>query len=98
MTLRVAFRKSARAEFDADADYYEQQRPGLGEDFIDAIDTAISRAAANPERCAVVIKNVQRIVVRRFPYTVFFRVRNSRLIDLSVFHSSRNPAIWQQRI
>ena len=38
MTLRIVFRRSARREFDDAADRYDEQRPGLGEEFIVEID------------------------------------------------------------
>lgn len=38
MTLRVVFRTAATREFDEAADRYDEQRPGLGEEFIVEID------------------------------------------------------------
>jgi hypothetical protein len=37
MSLPVVFRAAAQAEFDAAAAWYEEQRPGLGGDFVDAV-------------------------------------------------------------
>ena len=98
MSLRVTFRRAARAEFEKDADYYEQQRVGLGREFMREIDETVQRAVSHPERFAVVAGGVQRIAARRFPYTVFYRVRGAKIEVLAVFHGSRNPLIWQRRI
>jgi plasmid stabilization system protein ParE len=35
--------------------------------------------------------------VRRFPYSVFYRVEADRIVVLAVFHGRRNPRIWQAR-
>lgn len=97
MTLRVVFRRAARLEFEEAAVWYDQQRPGLGEEFLREIDEAIKRAADAPLRYPLVSGDIRRSVARRFPYTIFFRVRGSMLIVLAVFHARRNPAIWQRR-
>ena len=48
MTLRVVFRRAAKREFDDAADRYDEQRPGLGEEFTIEIDQAVAKAAASP--------------------------------------------------
>jgi plasmid stabilization system protein ParE len=98
MTLRVVFRRAAKREFDDAADRYEEQRPGLGEEFIVEIDQAVTRAASAPERYPIVFGDVRRAVTRRFPFSVYFRVRQDSMVVLSVFHGRRNPAIWQRRV
>lgn len=70
MTLRIVFRRSARQEFDDAADRYDEQRAGLGEEFIVEIDQAVANAAASPARYPVVFGDVRRAVARRFPYAV----------------------------
>ena len=98
MILRVVFRRAARREFDDAADRYDEQRPGLGEEFIFEIDQAIVKAAASPERYPIVFDDIRRTVARRFPYSVYCRVRRDSMVVLSVFHGRRNPAVWQRRV
>jgi len=98
MILRVVFRRAARREFDDAADRYDEQRPGLGEEFIFEIDQAIVKAAASPERYPIVFDDIRRTVARHFPYSVYFRVRRDSMVVLSVFHGRRNPAVWQRRV
>ena len=98
MTLRVVFRRAARREFDDAADRYDEQRPGLGEEFIFEIDQAVVKAADSPERYPIVFGDIRRTVARRFPYSVYFRVRRDSMVVLSVFHGRRNPAVWQRRV
>lgn len=98
MTLRVAFRRAAIREFEDAAVWYDEQRPGLGEEFIVEIEEAVSRAAATPKRYPIVFGDLRRTVARRFPYSVYFRVRTNSMVVLAVFHGRRNPAIWQRRV
>ena len=98
MTLRVVFRRAAKGEYEDAAAWHDERRPGLGEEFIVEIEEAIAKAAAAPEHCSIVLGNVRRTVARRFPFSIYFRVRNNALVVLAVFHGRRNPAIWQRRV
>ncbi|MGP1680695.1 MAG: type II toxin-antitoxin system RelE/ParE family toxin [Giesbergeria sp.] len=98
MTLRIVFRPAAKREFDDAADRYDEQRLGLGEEFIVEIDQAVAKASANPEHYPIVFSDVRRAVARRFPFSVYFRVRRDTMVVLSVFHGRRNPVIWQRRV
>ncbi len=97
MTLRIVYRKAAKAELDEAILYYERQRTGVGEELLSEIDQAVMRAAAHPEHFPVVFDNIRRALAKRFPYTVFFRVRGSALVVLAVLHGRRDPAVWQRR-
>lgn len=98
MTLRIVFRRAAKSEFEDAAVRYDEQRAGLGEEFAIEIEQAVARAAAAPERYPIVFGDIRRTVARRFPYSVYFRVRQDSMVVLAVFHGRRNPAIWQRRV
>lgn len=97
MTFRVVYRLAARQEFEEAALWYEEQRAGLGEAFVREIDDAVTRAAAAPTRCPVVFRDIRRAVARRFPYSIYFRLRGNSLVVLAVFHGRRDPQIWRGR-
>ncbi|HYT85584.1 MAG TPA: type II toxin-antitoxin system RelE/ParE family toxin [Burkholderiales bacterium] len=97
MTLRVVFRRVAKSEFEDAAVWYDDRRFGLGDEFVHEIEQAIAKAAAAPQRYPVVFGDIRRTVARRFPFSVYFRVREDALVVLAVFHGRRNPAIWQRR-
>jgi len=98
MTLRVVFRRAAKNELEEAAVWYDEKRTGLGEEFILEIEEAIANAANSPQRYPVILDDVRRTVTRRFPFSVYFRIRSDVLVVLAVFHGRRNPAIWQRRI
>lgn len=98
MTLRVVFRRAAIIEFEEAAVWYDNQRLGLGDEFMAEIEQAIANAAVAPQRFPVVFGDIRRTVARRFPFSVYFRVRAAAMVVLAVFHGRRNPAIWQRRV
>jgi plasmid stabilization system protein ParE len=97
MSLPVVLRLEARAEFDGAFDWYEQQRPGLGVDFVTQVQAVLDRISATPELYAQVFQDVRRAVVQRFPYAVFYKIEPQQVVVLAVFHSRRDPKIWQER-
>jgi plasmid stabilization system protein ParE len=97
MSLPIIFRPEARAEFDESYDWYEDKRPGLGEAFAEQVQRVLDRIAAMPRIHGVVFGDVRKAVVVRFPYCVYYREEPSCVRVLAVFHTSRNPKIWQRR-
>ena len=97
MSLSITFHRAASAEFIEASAWYESKRPGLALEFMTEIDRCVSLASEQPLQFAVVSQDIRRIVAKRFPYSVCFRAEQHRIVVLAVFHSSRDPAIWQAR-
>ncbi|MBA4191574.1 MAG: hypothetical protein C0467_26645, partial [Planctomycetaceae bacterium] len=95
VSLPVILDPEAQAEFDEGYDFYEGRRPGLGERFANAVQVVLDRIAGSPRAHANVFADIRKAVVRRFPYCVYYREEPSQVRVLAVFHTSRNPAIWQ---
>jgi plasmid stabilization system protein ParE len=97
MNRRALFRRAARLEYDEAASWYESQRLGLGVEFVFEIERALLQACETPLRFPRMLADVRCVRVRRFPYSIFFRVRSDHIIVLSVFHARREPAVWRER-
>ena len=93
----LVFRRQARHELDEAGDWYEKKHTGLGLEFFTAIEHLLNLIASNPEQFPVLFRGTRKAVTQRFPYCVYFRVRNQQVVVIAVFHSSRNPSIWQNR-
>jgi toxin ParE1/3/4 len=98
VSLPIVLRGEAEAEFDEAFDYYEAQRAGLGVDFVSRVQTVLDRIAANPLLHGEVVPGVRKGVVQKFPYCVYYRPHADRVEVIAVFHSSRDPKIWQGRV
>lgn len=97
MSRQVVFRRAAREEFEDAVVWYDAQRQGLGEEFLTQLDEAIEGIARHPQRYPIVLGNVRRAVLRRFPYAIYFRERVDAVVILAVFHGRRNPLMWKRR-
>jgi toxin ParE1/3/4 len=97
VTLPVVLRDEAQAEFDDAFDYYEGQRAGLGVDFVARVQQVFDRISANPLLHAAVFSDIRKAALTRFPICIFYRTHTDRVEVLAVFHSKRDPSIWQGR-
>ena len=66
-------------------------------DFTVQVQEVFARIAANPQLHAVVLADIRKAAVTRFPYRVFHRADATRVEVVAVFHTSRDPSIWMDR-
>ncbi len=97
MSLPVDFRPEARDELRDGFDWYEGQRAGAGIRFMAAVQAAINHLAAFPLVGRVMLDDIRRVLVKKYPYAIFYREEPHRVVVISVFHTSRDPAVWQGR-
>jgi plasmid stabilization system protein ParE len=98
MTYRLTIRPEAEGELAEAFDWYEGRVPGLGEDFLEALNTVVDSILNNPLQYPVVYRSVRRALLRRFPYQVLFIVEVDAVGVIAVFHGARDPRRWQSRL
>lgn len=97
MSLPVTFLRIARVEFDNAANWYEQRRSGLGAAFTASVDRVLDRISQQPHFYGQAYKDVREALVPRYPYCVYYRIEDAGILVLSVFHTARDPSVWQER-
>lgn len=98
MSPALALREAAFADIDAAEGWYENKEPGLGSQFVDAVDRTLASIEENPRAYPVVENTIRRAVVRRFPYSVFYVVEEARVVVLAVFHQAMSPSRVSTRL
>jgi plasmid stabilization system protein ParE len=98
MTREVRLRPEAEDELFEAALWYNEQQPGLGQRFLDAAVAAISKAATLPVAYPILYRSIRRALLQRFPFGVFYRVEEGRIVVLAVLHGSRHPRAWRHRL
>jgi plasmid stabilization system protein ParE len=78
--------------------WYEGRRFGLGEEFLGCVDACIQAICRAPELHAKIHENYRRVLVRRFPYAVFYEHTSESVTVYCIFHTSRDPNKWRQRL
>jgi len=102
VTLQFQTESEAALELEEAADWYEQRRLGLGDEFLAAIDEAIAFIACWPEAGSPVPDvledlSIRRTPVRRFPYQVVYLQMDGVIRILAFAHDRRSPTYWHGR-
>ncbi len=82
MTRLILFRPEAEAEMEHAYQWYEERREGLGADFLLCVEESLDKIRRDPELYPAVHENVRRVLIRRFPFGVFYLPRSKGLLSL----------------
>jgi plasmid stabilization system protein ParE len=95
----VTLRLTPEAEDDLADTYawYEEQRAGLGDAFLRALDATIASVQRQPEAHQLVDETMRRALLRRFTYGVFFEVVAKEIVVYGILHCARDPKSWKRR-
>jgi len=94
MTLPLVFRPRVAQDLAAAYGWYEDQRAGLGEELLRAVNASFDAIQEFSQTYSPVHGQVRRAMVSRFPYGIFYRVEKKRLVVLTILHAARDPRLW----
>ncbi len=80
---------SDEAELDLEEAYqwYETQVNQLSSEFIRKVDDSLSSIQKNPFAYPLIYQNVRRKLLSRFPFSIFFELRNHTFFSFFCFQS-----------
>ena len=80
-------------------DWYEEQRSGLGEDFLLSLEASYATIIRHPNIYQNIYKQVKRNLIRRFPYGIFYIVDEEvmQVVVIAVLHTRIHPTHWIER-
>lgn len=98
MSLPLDFNTATRLEVKVAYNWYESQRRGLGSRFLNAVQKTLNSIGDNPYRYGFAQGDIREGLVKRYPFAIYYRVLPDRIRILAIHHTSRDPAIWEDRI
>jgi toxin ParE1/3/4 len=87
---RLVIRPRAETDLREARNWYENQRAGLGAEFVDEIEATIQVLIHNPRLHPVYYRGFRRVLARRFPYKLFYRMEDDQIIVFRVLHVRRD--------
>jgi toxin ParE1/3/4 len=80
-------------EFEA-YEWYEEQRHGLGEEFLTELEIAYNKIAQHPEHYGFVDdkKELRDYLVHRFPFLIVYRINGNTVEVITVHHAKKHPS------
>ena len=98
MEYQLKFTDDAKQDIKQASIWYNKKRKNLGKEFLNNVELILLNLQQNPNQFVIIYKNVRKVSVNRFPYTILYVIRSKKIIIFAVFHTSRNPNIWKTRI
>lgn len=99
MKRRLIVGVDAEEELSEASGWYEGKRPGLGIEFVDAVQVALDTILDAPETWRSWRKGhpYRKYVLHRFPFVLFFVVETATIRIVAVAHAKRRPGYWVGR-
>lgn len=101
MIRAVRFEPEAHEELYAAAQWYEEQRPNLGVELVEAVESTLRRIAEAALSFPIVTEPpvVRRALVSRFPYAIVYTVTDDgSVFVVAIAHGKRRPLYWARRL
>lgn len=97
MADKLRFHPLVESDLRAAIDWYNEISHELGDRFRAAVDGRLDDIVDHPNAFAVAFDHRQFARLKRFPYVIVFRVRDSVVHILGVFHGATDPETWRAR-
>jgi len=97
MTYSYIISPFAELDLDTIQEWYTLHSETLFPKFDKEFTACLHLIVANPSQFPLIRNNIRRAILKRFPYSIFFQVKEEKIFILSVIHHKRNPKVWKQR-
>ena len=89
--MKLRYTSRSRNDVEIAFAWYEEQRYGLGLEFLDCVEAAIETIIQMPKLYARHHTNFRRALVRRFPFSIFYTLGKEEIIIHAVFDNRQDP-------
>jgi toxin ParE1/3/4 len=95
--VNVSFLPDADADYQAAVAWYRARNTQAAARFEAAVADGVQRIADRPELYALVDDRHRRCLLRRYPYSLIYRIQPTGVLVVAVAHSRRSASYWQGR-
>lgn len=100
---RIRIDSRAAEELAGAADWYEREKAGLGNAFIDAFENALELLKEDPTPLLPIVGRAselgaKRLLLHKFPYSIVVLPKDDELVIVALAHHSRRPGYWEERL
>ncbi len=96
--LSILLDPRAEEDIDTASQWYAKENTELALEFLDAIDAAVEFITQFPQAYPEVAPGIRRVLTKKFPFCIYYKVGNNRLTIVALLHIRRKPDIWRERI
>jgi plasmid stabilization system protein ParE len=96
--MTVLYHEAAEQELLHAVGYLEMRAKGLGRRLLADVRKAEDRMTRFPESAPEIVPGIRRLLLQKFPYSLFYTIENGDLLILAVAHQRRRPGYWVSRL
>ena len=78
--------------------WYEGKAKGLGEEFLRIFYTSACEMCRSPMLYRTTYKDFRRLLLRRFPYALYFALKGHEITVYGLFHCARDPEFLRSEL
>jgi toxin ParE1/3/4 len=95
--MQLIILSDAEKELQDTVDYYNDQLPGLGDQFYYEVLKAFDLILRFPSGWAKTGENIRKFILKRFPYLVLYVVHEQEIVVNAIAHQHRHPDFYTKR-
>jgi len=96
MKKKIDYSDAAQDDLQESYDWYEKQRQGLGEEFLDEVEQHLIFIENTPQSFPIYQHNYRSCKLKRFPFKIIYSVEGTSLKVWAVYHHKRDPKKWKR--
>ena len=93
----LTLQRSVELDIAGAALWYEDERQGLGLEFLEQIELVFERISVGPHQFPIIEGEIRRALLHRFPYSVYFIPKEATISIIALLHLHRHPDTWKHR-
>jgi plasmid stabilization system protein ParE len=97
MAKVIEYLPGARRDFDESFDWYAKRSARAAIGFVLAVERAIESIVADSDRFPRTYARCRYCLLKRYPFSIVYRVDIDRLVVIAVAHAKRRPGYWRNR-
>jgi toxin ParE1/3/4 len=97
-SYNIEISDEAENDFDNSYEYYYYDSPKVADAFFLRINSSLETIKKTPLSFPEIYKSLRKFTVKKFPFVIYYQVVDYTIIVISIFHTSRNPNIWTERV
>lgn len=96
--MEILFHPDIAQEVKSSYSWYQDQAYGLGDDFIEELESAYEAIQEFPYTWPLFQYGFRRYLLSHFPFSVIYREYEGAIYVIAVMHNSRKPGYWFTRL
>jgi toxin ParE1/3/4 len=94
----VSFLSAAEQDYQEALAWYQSRSSQAAAGFEATMEVALQRICDSPEMSPLCDDRHRFYVMRRYPYSIIYRIASGNVLIVAVAHARRSPTYWQGRV